>query len=217
MEEQTKVLEGMGDYKYGFSDPEVSIYKSKRGFTREVVEEISRQKGEPEWMLKIRMKAYEHAIKRPTPTWGGDLSGLNLDNMFYYVRPSEKTQGNWDDVPDAIKNTFDKLGIPEAEQKFLAGVGAQYECLSGDTRVYTARGIVPIRDVVPGDVVFSFDEEINEIIPAPVKNFMPKGERPVYEVKVGTRAIRATENHPFLVLELHKKEGNQRGRYSRSW
>ena len=127
MEEQTKVLEGMGDYKYGFSDPETSIYKSKRGFTREVVEEISRQKGEPEWMLKIRMKAYEHAIKRPTPTWGGDLSGLNLDNMFYYVRPSEKTQGNWDDVPDAIKNTFDKLGIPEAERKFLAGVGAQYE------------------------------------------------------------------------------------------
>src|SRR3972149_1864951 len=217
MEEQTKVLEGMGDYKYGFSDPEVSIYKSKRGFTREVVEEISRQKGEPEWMLKIRMKAYEHAIKRPTPTWGGDLSGLNLDNMFYYVRPSEKTQGNWDDVPDAIKNTFDKLGIPEAERKFLAGVGAQYECLSGDTRVFTARGLVSIRDVVVGDIVFALDERTDEICPAPVKATKPKGEQAVFEVKVGTRAIRATENHPFLTLEYCRQPGRQRGRYKRTW
>ncbi|MDL1912273.1 Fe-S cluster assembly protein SufB [Chloroflexi bacterium CFX6] len=99
----------------------------------------------------------------------------------------------------------------------MAGLGAQYECLSGDTRVYTARGVVPIRSVISGDVVFSFDEATNEIIPAPVKNFMPKGERLVYEVKVGTRTIRATENHPFLVLEHHKKDGYQRGRYSRTW
>ncbi|MBP7687971.1 MAG: Fe-S cluster assembly protein SufB, partial [Thermoflexales bacterium] len=96
-----KELEGLGDYKYGFSDPDTSFYKSKKGFTREIVEEISYQKGEPDWMRKMRLKAYEHAIKRPTPTWGGDLSGLNLDDMYYYVRPSEKTQGNWDDVPDA--------------------------------------------------------------------------------------------------------------------
>src|SRR5512136_306633 len=122
-----KTLEGIGEYKYGFSDPDTAVYRSKRGFTREVVEEISYQKNEPDWMRKIRMKAYEHAIKRPTPTWGGDISGLDLENMYYYVRPSEKTQGNWEDVPDAIKNTFDKLGIPEAERKFLAGVGAQYE------------------------------------------------------------------------------------------
>src|SRR5512137_564237 len=126
-DEMEKTLEGIGEYKYGFSDPDTSVYRSKRGFTREVVEEISYQKNEPDWMRKIRMKAYEHAIKRPTPTWGGDLSGLDLENMYYYVRPSEKTQGSWEDVPDTIKNTFDKLGIPEAERKFLAGVGAQYE------------------------------------------------------------------------------------------
>jgi len=126
-DQMQKELEGLGDYKYGFSDPEVAIYKSKKGFTREIVEEISYQKGEPDWMRKIRLKAYEHAIKRPTPTWGGDLSGLNLEDMYYYVRPSEKTGASWDEVPDTIKNTFDKLGIPEAERKFLAGVGAQYE------------------------------------------------------------------------------------------
>jgi intein/homing endonuclease len=151
------------------------------------------------------------------PAWGPELNELDLDNIFYYVKPTEKSEKNWDDVPSDIKNTFDKLGIPEAEQKFLAGVGAQYECLAGDTRVYTARGVVPIREVVSGDIVFSFNEETNEIIPAPVKNFMPKGQRQVYEVKVGTRAIRATENHPFLVLELHTKDGNRRGRYARSW
>jgi Fe-S cluster assembly protein SufB len=129
MDEKVKTdnLEGIGEYKYGFHDSDTSVYKSKRGFTREIVEEISRQKSEPDWMLQIRLKAYEHAIKRPMPTWGGDLSGLKLDDMFYYIRPSDKTQGNWDEVPDAIKNTFDKLGIPEAERKFLAGVGAQYE------------------------------------------------------------------------------------------
>ncbi|MEZ0396849.1 MAG: Fe-S cluster assembly protein SufB [Anaerolineales bacterium] len=89
--------------------------------------------------------------------------------------------------------------------------------MSGEARVYTSRGLIPIKDIVPGDVVFSLDEETNQLIPAPVKAFMPKGERPVYEVKVGTRTIRATENHPFLVLELQRKEGRQRGRYVRSW
>ncbi len=78
-------------------------------------------------MRQIRLKAYEHALKRPIPTWGPDLSGLHLDDMFYYIRPSERTRGNWDEIPATIKNTFDKLGIPEAERQFLAGVGAQYE------------------------------------------------------------------------------------------
>ncbi|MCA1900239.1 MAG: Fe-S cluster assembly protein SufB, partial [Chloroflexi bacterium] len=151
------------------------------------------------------------------PNWGPALKDLNLDDIYYYVKPTEKQEKSWDDVPDDIKRTFDRLGVPEAERKFLAGLGAQYECLSGDTGVYTSRGIVPIRDIVPGDVVFSLDEDTNQIIPAPVKNFMPKGLRPVYEVKVGTRSIRATENHPFLVLEHQQREGYQRGRYARSW
>jgi Fe-S cluster assembly protein SufB len=84
-------------------------------------------KGEPDWMLKYRLKALEHFEKRPTPTWGPDLSSLDLDDIYYYVKPIEQEESSWDDIPDSIKNTFDKLGIPEAEQKFLAGVGAQYE------------------------------------------------------------------------------------------
>ncbi len=218
MPEDAKILEDIGQYKYGFHDPDDKYaFKSQKGLSREVVENISRMKGEPQWMLEFRLKALEHFQKRPMPAWGPSLKELDLDNIYYYVKPTEKSEKSWDDVPDDIKRTFDRLGVPEAERKFLAGLGAQYECLSGDTRVYTARGVVPIRDVLPGDVVFSLDEETNKIIPAPVKNFMPKGKRPVYKVKIGTRTIRATENHPFLVLEHYLKDGNRRGRYVRAW
>jgi len=120
-------LEGLDRYQYGFSDPDVSILKTGKGLDRGVVEQISRIKGEPEWMLEFRLKALEHYQARLMPTWGGDLSKLDLDDIYYYVRPAEEESRSWDDVPDSIKETFDKLGIPEAEQKFLAGVGAQYE------------------------------------------------------------------------------------------
>ncbi len=123
----TQLLEGMGDYQYGFKDPDTSVFKTRKGLDRAVVEKISELKGEPEWMLEFRLKALDHYLKRPMPTWGGDLSGLKLDDIYYYVRPAEAESKSWDDVPDAIKNTFDRLGIPEAERKFLAGVGAQYE------------------------------------------------------------------------------------------
>jgi Fe-S cluster assembly protein SufB len=128
-DEKTVVATIGSDYteKYGFRDPENYVFKSDKGLTREVVEQISYMKGEPDWMRERRLEAYEHNLRRPTPTWGGDLSGLDLDDIYYYVRPAEKEAGNWDEVPDDIKNTFDRLGIPEAEQKFLAGVGAQYE------------------------------------------------------------------------------------------
>lgn len=122
-----QILEGIGEYKYGFSDPETYVFKSRKGLDREVVEQISAMKGEPQWMLEFRLKALDHFFKRPMPTWGGDLSKLNLDDIYYYVKPAEAEAKSWDDVPDTIKNTFDKLGIPEAERKFLAGVGAQYE------------------------------------------------------------------------------------------
>lgn len=117
----------VGDYKYGFHDKDVSIFRSERGLTREIVEEISRMKEEPEWMLEFRLKSLEQFYKSPMPQWGGDLSGLNFDEITYYVKPSEHTERSWDEVPEEIKQTFDKLGIPEAEQKYLAGVSAQYE------------------------------------------------------------------------------------------
>ena len=127
MASDAQVLEGLSDYKYGFHDSDTSVFKSERGLNREIVEKISSMKGEPQWMLDFRIKALDHFLKRPIPTWGPDLSKLDLDNIFYYVRPAEAESRSWEDVPETIKNTFDKLGIPEAERKFLAGVGAQYE------------------------------------------------------------------------------------------
>jgi Fe-S cluster assembly protein SufB len=120
-------LEGLDEYKYGFSDPDVSVFKTRKGLDESVIRDISRMKGEPEWMLEFRLKSYAHFLERPMPDWGGDLSRLNLDDIYYYVKPAEAESHSWEDVPDTIKHTFDRLGIPEAEQKFLAGVGAQYE------------------------------------------------------------------------------------------
>jgi len=127
MNKDAQVLEDIGEYKFGFRDPETFVFKSQRGLNREIVEQISHMKSEPEWMLEFRLKALEHFQARPMPQWGGDLSKLDLDNIFYYVRPMDTEGKSWEDVPDTIKKTFDRLGIPEAEQKFLAGVGAQYE------------------------------------------------------------------------------------------
>lgn len=115
------------DYKYGFSDPDHSVFKSRRGLDENVIRKISSFKEEPQWMLDFRLKAFRHYQKRPIPTWGADLSGLNLDEIIYYARPEEIDQNSWDEVPDAIKTTFGRLGLPEAEQKYLAGVGAQYD------------------------------------------------------------------------------------------
>lgn len=122
-----KALEGLGEYKYGFRDPDVSVFKTRKGLDRQVVEQISAMKDEPDWMLEFRLKALEHFLARPMPNWGPDISGLDLDGLYYYVRPAEAAGRSWDDVPDTIRQTFDRLGIPEAERRFLAGVGAQYE------------------------------------------------------------------------------------------
>jgi len=117
----------MEDYKYGFSDRDVSVFRTEKGLTKAVVEEISKMKDEPQWMLDYRLKALQHFYDRPMPQWGGDLSELDFDEIVYYVKPSEEQGRTWDEVPAEIKETFDKLGIPEAEQKYLAGVSAQYE------------------------------------------------------------------------------------------
>ena len=122
-----KKMPEIGDYKYGFHDKDVSVFRSERGLTREIVEEISNMKEEPQWMLDYRLKSLEIFYSKPMPQWGGDLGSLNFDEITYYVKPSEATESSWDEVPEEIKATFDKLGIPEAEQKYLAGVSAQYE------------------------------------------------------------------------------------------
>lgn len=126
-EQKHDFLDNLGEYQYGFKDPDTYVYKSEKGLSEDVVRKISAMKGEPEWMLQFRLKALNHFVQRPMPAWGPDLSGLDLEDIFYYVRPAEASEKSWEDVPETIRNTFDKLGIPEAEQKFLAGVGAQYE------------------------------------------------------------------------------------------
>jgi len=117
------------DYsKYDFKDStEMYVHLSKKGLSKDTVIEISKLKDEPQWMLDFRLRSYEIFMQKPMPTWGGDLSSIDFQNIYYYMRATEKVEKNWDDVPENVKNTFEKLGIPEAEKKFLAGVGAQYE------------------------------------------------------------------------------------------
>jgi len=117
------------DYsKYDFKDStEMYVHLSKKGLTKDTVREISQMKDEPQWMLDFRLRAYDVFMKKPMPQWGGDLNKIDFQNIYYYAKASDKTEKSWDDVPENVKNTFDKLGIPEAEKKFLAGVGAQYE------------------------------------------------------------------------------------------
>ena len=112
---------------YDFKNRDDYAFKIKKGLTKEIIEEISKQKNDPEWMKELRLKALETYHKLEMPTWGPDLSELNMNEIATYVRPKSKLNNSWDDVPEEIKNTFDRLGIPEAEKKSLAGVGAQYD------------------------------------------------------------------------------------------
>ena len=116
------------EYKYGFRDSDANYsFKAAKGLNRAVVEQISEMKNEPNWMRELRLKALEVFWSKPTPQWGGELNDLNFDDIYYYMKAADRQGKTWDDVPSDIKNTFEKLGIPEAERKFLAGVGAQYE------------------------------------------------------------------------------------------
>src|SRR5437899_4543038 len=130
---ETEIVQGIGsDYlsKYGFANPDEAkdyFFKSGRGLSHELVEAIAEHKNEPAWMRKFRHQSLDYFLARPLPTWGGDLSGIDFDNIYYYIRPTEKQAESWEDLPAEILDTWDKLGIPEAEKKYLAGVGAQYE------------------------------------------------------------------------------------------
>src|SRR6187200_140293 len=129
---EQQALVGINDdyeTKFGFHDPESDYaFKAPKGLSRELVEQISAFKNEPQWMLEFRLKALEHFLSRPQPTWGSPmLAEVDYDDIHYFVRASEKSSRTWDEVPEDIKKTFDRLAIPEAERNFLAGVGAQYE------------------------------------------------------------------------------------------
>ncbi|GAA1955062.1 Fe-S cluster assembly protein SufB [Catenulispora subtropica] len=121
-------LEGLGTYEYGWADPDVAGASARRGLNEDVVRDISAKKNEPQWMLDMRLRALRLFEKKPMPVWGADLGGIDFDNIKYFVRSTEKQAASWDELPEDIKNTYDKLGIPEAEkQRLIAGVAAQYE------------------------------------------------------------------------------------------
>ena len=115
------------DYTGDFSVPENYSFKSQKGLNEQVVRDISKRKNEPQWMLDYRLEALKNFEERPMQKWGPDLSPLNMQDIYYYIKPVEKQEKSWDDVPKDIKYTFDKLGVPEDERKHLAGMGAQYE------------------------------------------------------------------------------------------
>jgi Fe-S cluster assembly protein SufB len=127
---ETEIVRGIGsDYeiKYGFRVDENYFFKSGRGLSHELIDAISSHKSEPDWMRKFRHRSLDYFLARPLPMWGGNLTEIDFDNIFYYIRPTEKQASSWDELPSEIRDTWDKLGIPEAEKKYLAGVGAQYE------------------------------------------------------------------------------------------
>ena len=129
-DEESSLKDLNADYteRYGFHDAENYLFKAPKGLTRELVEKISEFKSEPAWMREFRLKSLDHFLAREMPTWGSPmLAEVDFDNIHYFVRASERPERSWDDVPEDVKKTFDRLGIPEAERKFLAGVGAQYE------------------------------------------------------------------------------------------
>ena len=216
---QAEAIASLSRYGYGWADSDEAGASAQRGLSEEVVRDISGKKNEPEWMLQSRLRALRTFTKKPMPTWGSNLEGIDFDNIKYFVRSTEKQAASWDDLPDDIKNTYDKLGIPEAEkQRLVAGVAAQYECLAGDTLVWTAnRGQVPIKEIIYGDRVFAYDEAAERFVVAPVKAAAQTDTRMTYEVKTMRRSLRATDNHPMLVLRDERKPGRQRARYARRW
>jgi FeS assembly protein SufB len=192
----------LGAYKLGWHDVEDNEFKPAKGLNESIIRQMSEMKREPQWMLDFRLKAYQRFLRKPIPQWGGGgaLNDIDFDDIYYYIKPSGGQSKDWDMVPESIKSTYEKLGIPQAERKYLAGVTAQYECLRGDVRVYTVnRGMVAIKEIEPGDQVFSLNERTGQLEVHSVKASAQTDVRQTYRVEVdGGRVVYATDNHPIL-------------------
>src|SRR5690606_15586784 len=126
MEDNKKKIDSIvGEYQYGFITDSKPVMDTGKGISEDIVRQISKIKNEPEWMTEFRVKAYKHFVEIKNPDWGPDLSHINFDEFTYYIKPSEKQGTTWDEVPKEIKETFERLGIPEAERNYLAGVSTQ--------------------------------------------------------------------------------------------
>jgi len=209
----------LGGYQLGWHDStDDYVYTPKKGLNETIVRDISGHKDEPEWMTKFRLNALKRFERKPMLDWfARNMPDIDFDDIYYYLKPTEGQVSDWDDLPDDMKNTYEKLGIPEAERKFLAGVTAQFECLRGSTLVWTDLGMRPIKELEPGDVVFSLDEATKQVVPAPVNAVGCSGDKEVFEITARGRTIGASANHPFLVLRDEREPGRQRARFATSW
>lgn len=151
------------DYKYGFSFPDISVFKTRKGLDEEVVAAISRAKNEPDWMLEFRLRSYKAFRQKSMPNWGADLSDIDFDDIYYYAKPTEDAKKKWEELPAEILETYQRLGLPEAEQKFLAGVGAQYD---SEMVYHSIR-----KDLEDKGVIFTSPEEAVQKYPDLVRQY----------------------------------------------
>jgi FeS assembly protein SufB len=208
----------LSKYSLGWSDDVEYAFTPEKGISEGVVDQISWWKGEPEWMRAFRQRAFRMFDRKPMAPWFAvNMPDIDFQDIYYYLKPATDQVDEWDELPEQMKTTYEKLGIPEAERKYLAGVTAQYECLRGSTRVWTTRGMRRIKELAPGDEVFSLDEATKEIVVAPVVAAGSNGEKVIYEITAGSRTIGASGNHPFLVLRDGRIEGSRRARYRTTW
>jgi FeS assembly protein SufB len=208
----------LGRYQLGWSDEEDYVFKPKKGLNEEIVREMSAMKHEPDWMQAFRLKALKQFARKPMAQWFAvNMPDLDFDDIYYYVKPTGEQVDDWEQLPDAIKRTYEKLGIPEAERKYLSGVTAQYECLRGSTRVWTSRGMLPIKELVAGDEVFALDEGTRLVEKAAVVAGGPSGEKEIFEITARGRTIGASGNHPFLVLRDERRPARKHARYAARW
>jgi FeS assembly protein SufB len=208
----------LGRYQLGWNDGDEYVLKPRKGLDADVVRNISQLKGEPEWMRDFRLKALSRFDRKPMLDWfAKNMPGIDFQDIYYYIKPSQGVVNNWDMVPEGVKNTYEKLGIPEAERKFLAGVTAQYECLRGSTLVATTTGTRPIKELQPGDRVFSLDQATRQIVEAEVVGQASTGDKEIFEITARGATIGASGNHPFLVLRDERQPGRQRARFATRW
>ncbi len=208
----------LGRYQLGWSDAEDYVFKPKKGLNESIVREMSEMKGEPQWMRDFRLRALKHFERKPMAPWfATQMPNLDFDDIFYYIKPTGGQVDKWEDLPDAIKNTYEKLGIPEAERKYLSGVTAQYECLAPWTKVWTTSGMRAIKEIVPGDEVFSLNESTKHLERARVVAGGKSGEKEIFEITARGRTISASGNHPFLVLRDEREPGKSHAKYAARW
>src|SRR5580692_1202356 len=171
----------LGRYQLGWSDAEDYVFKPKKGLNESIVREMSEMKNEPEWMREFRLRALKHFERKPMAPWfAKQMPNLDFDDIYYYIKPTGGQVDDWADLPDAIKNTYEKLGIPEAERKYLAGVTAQYECLAPWTKVWTMRGMRAIKELAPGDEVFGLNESTKLLEVARIVAGGKSGEKEIF-------------------------------------